>query len=92
MLQAWLEDLGAAVTLSGCDSAIVAVGVRCGQPPLVCYSRPKLVAHFVAEGMSVEEAEEWIDVNIEGAWVGETTPIVLHFPEEEAQCPESSSC
>lgn len=60
------------------DPAIVGIGERCGQPPVVIYSRAKLIACFKeACGGTWEDAEEYVSFNIEGAWVGEDTPIIL---------------
>ena len=64
--------------LTGADSAIVGWIHRCGDVPIVVYDRARLVKHFVKEGMTDEEAEEWISFNIEGAWVGKGTPGVLN--------------
>ena len=63
--------------IDGADSAILGMAFRCGQPPIIVYGDTELVAHFVGEGMTEEEAEEWIQFNIVGAWVGEDTPAVL---------------
>lgn len=42
------------------------------------YDGPKMVEGMVDEdGMTEEEAIEYIDVNIVGAYVGETTPIIM---------------
>ena len=30
------------------------------------------------DGMTREEAIEWMEFNVVGAWVGETTPIFVH--------------
>lgn len=60
------------------DSALVGFARRCGQPDVAVYDYRKLVAHFVAGGMTEEEAEEWISFNIEGAWLGPSTPAILH--------------
>ena len=30
------------------------------------------------DGMTHEEAIEWMDFNVTGAWLGETTPIFVH--------------
>jgi hypothetical protein len=66
------------ITWTGCDSAIVGVVARCGLRSVVCYEFDKLVEHFVAQGMSEEEAIEWIDFNILGSYVGEDTPMLLY--------------
>lgn len=57
--------------------ALVGVGRRFGQPLLAVYDRARLVECFIGVGMTYEDAEEWVCVNIEGAWVGESTPLVL---------------
>jgi len=64
--------------ITGADSAIVGWISRCGDVPIVIYDRAKLCKHFVRDGMTEDEAEEWIVVNIEGAWVGKGTPGVLN--------------
>jgi hypothetical protein len=40
------------------------------------YDGEKMVQHFMDDGMTDEEAREWISFNVEGAYVGEATPIV----------------
>ncbi len=66
------------ITWTDCDSAIIGVAARCGMRSVVCYDYDKLVEHFMSCGMTDEEAIEWIDHNILGAYVGEYTPIILH--------------
>lgn len=62
----------------GCDKAIIGVGYRCGQHPMYVYDYPRLVEVFTDQGMTQDEAEEWVDFNIVGAWVGESTPIIMY--------------
>ena len=57
--------------------ALVGIGRRCGQPLLAVYDRARLVESFIGVGMTYEDAEEWVCRNIEGAWVGESTPLVV---------------
>jgi len=59
------------------DSAIIGIGKRCGMPDVVVYDQDKLIKSFMKDGMTFEEAIEWIDYNIIGAYVGERTPIVV---------------
>jgi hypothetical protein len=66
-----------ALFIDGQDDAIVGIGERCGQPTMVVYDRNLLHAGFVAQGMTEEEASEWIDYNIAGAWIGPNTPLLL---------------
>ena len=62
----------------GCDKAIIGIGYRCGQHPMYVYDYPRLVEVFIDQGMTQDEAEEWVDYNIAGAWVGESTPIIMY--------------
>ena len=55
----------------------VGVVYRFGQPPIVCYDYHKVLAHYVTEGMTEDEAIEYFEFNVIGAWVGETTPCFL---------------
>jgi hypothetical protein len=66
-----LDDIPA-VFWDDCDDAIVGVARQC-----VVYDRPRLVAGFIAQGMSEEDAEEWVSFNIEEAYVGAHTPLLL---------------
>ena len=70
-------DNGVALTADGLDDAIVGVGSRCGQPDLFVYDVEKVIEILVKQGMAPEEAWEWFDYNIGGAWMGEGTPIWL---------------
>ncbi len=74
----------ATLQIPGAERAIVGMIRRCGQPAVLVYSRPELVRHFMRDGMTREEAEEWIDVNVIGAWVGAGTPAVLEAYDPEA--------
>lgn len=62
----------------GLEAAVIGTVERCGQPDLVCYSRARIVAILqLRDGMSKEDAEDYIDFNITGAWMGDLTPVVL---------------
>lgn len=71
-------DNDQALFLDGLDGAIVGVARRCAQPSLVVYDREKIIKELMADGMSELEAEEWLEFNIAGAWVGENTPLIMH--------------
>jgi hypothetical protein len=62
----------------GCDAAVIGYISRCGQVPMVVYEWNRLVRVFQKQGMSHEEAEEWVAFNCECAWVGNGTPGILH--------------
>lgn len=59
------------------DHCIVGVANRCGMQSCVVYDRDKLMELLQSEGMTHEEADEYISYNIEGAYVGETTPLIM---------------
>ena len=59
------------------DEAIVGVVTRIGLEA-VCYSTEKVIQLLMQhDGMTDEEAIEYMDFNMKGAWVGETTPVFL---------------
>ena len=84
-LRDWLaEEAPGALLADGFEDAIVGVAVRCSQPPLVVYDTEHCLRILVAGGMSREEAEEYFDFNVAGAWVGPGTPLFLtRIPDDE---------
>ena len=67
------------VKADGLEDAIIGVGSRMNMPDVLIYSYNKCVKIFMEkEGWTHEEAIEWMDFNVVGAWVGETTPIFVH--------------
>jgi len=67
----------------GLDDALVGVARRCGQPTLAVYDYEKCAEVFVAQGMTYEEAVEWIEFNVVGGWIGEMTPVMLMRPSDD---------
>lgn len=61
----------------GFDEAIIGVGYRCGQPDIIVYDAEKCVKILMDQGMTEEEAIDYFDFNVVGAWVGEETPIFV---------------
>jgi hypothetical protein len=79
------EENPEALFADGLDEALVGMAVRCGQPALAVYDYAKAVEAFMArDGMTYEEAVEWMDFNVVGAWFGPHTPVWLRRPEEDA--------
>lgn len=71
------EDL---LKIEGMDAAIIGACMTWHGNMLVerlVYDGNKIVEKLTADGMSDEEAHEYIDFNIIGAFVGESTPIVM---------------
>ena len=84
-VRAWREELGEEVVLwepSELDVAIVGYVERPNLGPVACYSYTKLLEAFQAsQGMTHEEAVEWISFNVACLWAGEKTPVMLYdFP------------
>ena len=71
--------------IPGKDAAVIGWFQRCGQVPVVVYDFARLVEEFQKDGMTQDEAVEWGVINIEGAWVGQGTPAVLHTDMEGLQ-------
>ena len=64
----------------GLEAAFLGVGRRCGQKDVAVYSIPKAIDLLVTrDGMSAEEAEEYLEFNSIGAWVGDETPVWLEI-------------
>jgi len=59
----------------GYNSAIMGIVQRCGQDPVILYDTDKIIQILVYDdGMSEDEAIEYFEFNILGAWVGDETP------------------
>lgn len=73
-LNAYADDNDGLLTADGLDEAVIGIARRCGQPDIVVYSIPKAIECLAKQGMTHEEAEEYLEFNSIGAWVGEQTP------------------
>jgi len=58
------------------DEAIIGVSERMGEEPVVAYDTTKIVA-ILSRSMTVDEAYEYFEFNILGAYVGLKTPIFI---------------
>ncbi len=72
---------GGALRFAGLDKAITGTaqawdtsGNRFSK---LVYSGERIVKAFMRKGMTEEEAREFVDYNVEGAYVGPGTPIVV---------------
>lgn len=63
------------IFFNGHDNAIMGIG-RQFTKTAVIYNKEIIILNLMAD-MSREEAEEFFEFNIAGAYVGETTPIIL---------------
>jgi hypothetical protein len=70
------EDM---LLVEGFDEALLGYAPRCGQPALAVYDRARCIEILVQrDGMSEEDAEEFFEFNVVGAWVGDRTPLFLY--------------
>jgi hypothetical protein len=61
------------------------IGYTAHQPgprqPVVAYDYNKCVDILAAQGMTEDEAVEYMDFNVTGAWMGDYTPIFIVTPQ-----------
>jgi hypothetical protein len=60
----------------GFDDAIIGVAERSGMEPVVAYDVNKII-EILARDMSEDEAVEYFEFNILGAYMGERTPVFV---------------
>ena len=64
--------------IDGFDDCIVGVATRICMKDSLCYSFEKIIAKLMErDGMTHDEAVEYAEFNIAGAYFGGTTPILL---------------
>lgn len=67
-----------ALLMDGFDEALIGFSQRINEPLLAVYSWEKMMEVCTKrDGMSDDEADEYISFNCIGAWVGERTPIIV---------------
>tara|TARA_R100000908_G_C3748458_1_gene143377 strand:+ start:959 stop:1225 length:267 start_codon:yes stop_codon:yes gene_type:complete len=66
-----------ALAADGLDDAIIGYGQQFPREPLLVYDYDKCVEIFMSQGMSHEEAIEWMEFNVVSAYMGEGTPIFI---------------
>ena len=67
-----------ALLCDGFDEAIIGMAERINLGPVVAYDVDKMLEIMVErDGMTYEEAMEYFDYNILGAWMGENTPVYI---------------
>jgi len=72
-----MEVYDGCLMADGFEEALVGFGTRFNSPVTI-YDLNKCISVLVErDGMSREEAEEYMDFNVLGAYVGEETPIFL---------------
>ena len=80
----WVELAGDDHDLLFCDGydhAIIGVCYRFGQNAVIAYDRRIIIQDLMNQDMTYEDAEEFFNFNIIGAWVGEKTPVFIERKE-----------
>jgi hypothetical protein len=80
--QLLMDHMVEAILYNGFEDACLGIGYRINTTVLV-YSGPKMIEILMnRDGMSYADAEEYVAWNYLGAWLGDTTPIILTPLEE----------
>ena len=77
ILENYLHDDETVLLADGFEDAFVGIGRQFGKP-MAIYNRSKCI-EILMDDMTFEEAEEYFSFNVEGAYVGEQTPIFLEY-------------
>lgn len=79
-----LEEAGLSeiMLMDGLDEAFVGVVERCGQPPIAIYDYEACIKVLAKDGMSYDEAADYLYFNCIGAWMGPGTPGIMSSREE----------
>lgn len=70
------------VLADGLDEAFL--GITHDDPPRAVYSYERVIDVLVNQGLTVEEADEYFEYNIAGAYVGEQTPLFITSLEDNS--------
>lgn len=75
-----------AVLFDGFDEALIGTWSRFNVGPLALYDYNKCIHILInRDGMTHEEAVEYFDFNVIGAWVGEYTPAFANLEFDTAE-------
>ena len=66
----------------GFDEAIIGTAMVAGNE-VIAYSAEKCIEVLIAQGMSDEEALEYFEFNVSGAYVGPETPVYVYEMDKE---------
>ena len=74
-----MSDEETLIKADGFDLAIIGVAERIGMKPCIAYSYTQCIEILIQQaGMTQQEAVEFMEFNVCGAYVGEQTPIFVH--------------
>ena len=82
--QVMAEQNPHALLADGFDEAFIGFARRCGEPTLAVYDIDLCVKVLMErDGMTEEDAWEYLEFNSIGAWVGKHTPVWLQKTKGE---------
>jgi hypothetical protein len=61
----------------GLDAALIGICHQFGRPAVAAYDYDKVIEILMSQSMAHDEAVEFFEFNIVGAWVGEYTPVFI---------------
>lgn len=79
IIEEYLDTIDeSALLCDGFDDAFIGFSQRINEPLTAVYSYEKMLEVLIErDGMDYDEAAEYLDFNVLGAWVGPQTPIVV---------------
>jgi len=83
-IQEWYEERydHEALLFTGLESAFVGTAERINMPAVAVYDWHLLVKSVMDDtGGTYDEAVEYVEFNVAGAYVGESTPLILNRPD-----------
>lgn len=63
--------------MDGYDEAVIGITTNREDAPIAVYSREKCIEKLIADGMEPDDAEEFFSFNVEGAYMGPRTPLIV---------------
>tara|TARA_R100000306_G_C4357593_1_gene133595 strand:- start:84 stop:356 length:273 start_codon:yes stop_codon:yes gene_type:complete len=83
-IEEWVNGYGDEVLLAdGFEDAFVGMTEIFNRPPLATYDRDKCIEILMErDGMSHDDAIDFFNYNVTGAWVGESTPAFVTFMKD----------
>jgi hypothetical protein len=76
----WIQEQAGeeALLADGFEEAFIGMGERFGMEPVAAYDRDKCIDILIQrDQMTYEEAGEFFEFNVIGAWVGDLTPVFV---------------
>lgn len=93
-LREWIHETFDEILLAdGFDDAMIGHAYSPGRGEVAVYDAELCIKNLMKQGMNRDEAEEFFSFNVEGAWVGENTPVFMwRIPAEYRAGKRQRSC